>query len=75
MLFCSNCGEPIQEGAAFCIKCGTRIDEEDMHLTYSEKSDENTEPVVKIKKKAENIIFLQQLQAAIMCRIAGNLIF
>lgn len=25
---CPNCGEPLQEGASFCGKCGTRVDEE-----------------------------------------------
>lgn len=25
-MFCTNCGNPVEEGAAFCTKCGTKID-------------------------------------------------
>ena len=24
---CSNCGEPVEDGMAFCRKCGTRVAE------------------------------------------------
>lgn len=25
-MFCTNCGNPVEEGAAFCTKCGAKID-------------------------------------------------
>ena len=26
-MFCTNCGKEIEDGAAFCVHCGTRTDE------------------------------------------------
>ncbi|MDR2864354.1 MAG: zinc ribbon domain-containing protein [Spirochaetaceae bacterium] len=27
-MFCSNCGEKLDDGTRFCIKCGTKVEED-----------------------------------------------
>lgn len=40
---CPNCGEVIEPGTKFCVKCGTKIEAEEQNLTETENSAEAKE--------------------------------
>lgn len=53
-LCCPSCGEPVEPGARFCVKCGARLNvEEPAPETETEQAVENTEKAEEAEK-AEN---------------------
>ena len=47
MKICKNCGAEIQDGAAFCTHCGTKVEEQKVeeHRGHSEQTEQASKPV------------------------------
>ena len=52
-LFCSNCGNPLREGAKFCNKCGSKVNIEDTP-SNNQEADSYTTPQMSDSNKIQN---------------------
>lgn len=69
-MFCQKCGNQLNEGAAFCPKCGTKIDVPSGIRV--EAVNENSAKPVKPKKKKRGIIIVSIILAlCLLCFIVG----
>lgn len=60
-MFCPNCGNEIQDGAKFCVKCGKSIE----NVGMPDKKPSQNEPMVDKKDRKQIIL----IGAIIVCAI------